>query len=62
MMAALTAISLEAWRRDPARPPLVHVRPPVERGATFQVDRMRRYAEDGHRATREALGQLPPRP
>jgi NTE family protein len=62
MMAALTAASLEAWRRDPARPPLVHVRPLVERGATFQVDRMRRYAEDGHRAAREALERFPPRP
>jgi hypothetical protein len=62
MMAELTAISVEAWRGDPGRPTLVHVRPLVERGATFQVDRMRRYAEDGHRAAREALGQLPPRP
>jgi NTE family protein len=62
MMAALTAASLEAWRCDPARPALVHVRPPVERGATFQVDRMRRYAEDGHRAVREALGPSPSRP
>ena len=62
VMAALTAASLEAWRCDPARPVLVHVRPPVERGATFQVDRMRRYAEDGHRAAREALGSFPARP
>jgi NTE family protein len=62
MMAALTAVSLEVWRRDTGRPALVHVRPPVERGATFQVDRMRRYAEDGHRAAREALAQFPTRP
>jgi len=62
MMAALTAASLEAWRCDPTRPALIHVRPPVERGATFQVDRMRRYAEDGHRAAREALAQFPLRP
>ncbi|HET8833505.1 MAG TPA: patatin-like phospholipase family protein [Gemmatimonadales bacterium] len=62
MMAALTAVSLEVWRRDPGRPALVYVRPLVERGATFQVDRMRRYAEDGHRAAREALAQFPPRP
>jgi len=62
MMAALTAVSLEAWRCDSGRPALVHVRPPVERGATFQVDRMRRYAEDGHRAAREALAQFPARP
>jgi hypothetical protein len=34
----------------------------VERGATFQVDRVRRYAEDGYRAAREALERFPPRP
>jgi NTE family protein len=62
IMAALTAQWLETWRCDPARPALVHVRPAVERDATFQVDRMRRYAEDGHRAAREALAQFPPRP
>jgi NTE family protein len=62
IMAALTARWLETWRCDPSRPPLVHVRPPVERAATFQVDRMRRYAEAGHRAAREALAPFPPRP
>ena len=62
IMAALTARWLETWRCDPERPALVYVRPPVDRNATFQVDRMRRYAEDGHRAAREALAQFPPRP
>ena len=46
---------LAAWRADPARPPLTYVRPRVERNATFQVDRMRRYAEDGYQAARAAL-------
>jgi NTE family protein len=55
VMAALTAALLQAWRSDPARPPLTYVRPRVERNATFQVDRIRRYAEDGYRAARDAL-------
>ena len=33
----------------------LYVRPRVERNATFQVERMREYAEDGYRATRDAL-------
>jgi len=57
VMAAHTAALLRAWRSDPGRPPLVYVRPWVERNATFQVDRMRRYAEDGYRATRDALSE-----
>jgi hypothetical protein len=40
---------------DAGRPPLVHVRPRVERSATFRVDRIRQYADDGYRATRDAL-------
>jgi NTE family protein len=62
MMAAHTSLLLEAWRRDLMRPPLVHVRPMVDRQATFQVDRMRRYADDGYRAARSALAGFPPRP
>ena len=37
------------------RPELVYVRPLVERNATFRVERVRKYAEDGYRAAREAL-------
>ena len=55
LMAALTAAQLAAWRADPDRPALAYVRPRVERNATFQVEHMRRYAEDGFRATREAI-------
>jgi hypothetical protein len=54
-MAANTAAQLAAWHAEPSRPPLVYVRPAVERNATFRVERMRRYAEDGYRAARDAL-------
>ena len=61
-MAAHTAEQLErAGVRKPARPPLIYVRPRVERYATFQVDRMRDYAEHGYRAARDALAASPAR-
>ena len=55
LMAANTESQLAVWRADPARPPLVYVRPRIERHATFNVDRVREYAGEGRRATREAL-------
>jgi NTE family protein len=55
LMASATAAQLALWRADPGRPPLVYVRPRVERSATFRVDRVRQYADDGYRAAREAL-------
>ena len=55
LMANATAAQLALWRADPGRPALVYVRPRVERSATFRVDRVRQYADDGYRATREAL-------
>jgi NTE family protein len=55
LMAANTESQLALWRSDPARPPLVYVQPLVERDATFRVDRVREYAGEGRRATREAL-------
>ncbi len=55
LMAAHTAAQLAVWRAEPSRPPLAYVRPRVERNATFQVDRVRRYAEDGYEATRAHL-------
>ena len=58
LMAAHTAAQLAAWRAEPGRPPLVYVRPRVERNATFQVERMRRYEEDGYQAARTALVAL----
>jgi hypothetical protein len=59
LMAANTAAQLAAWRATDGRPPLVYVRPRVERNATFQVDRMRQYAEDGYQATRAHLTGTP---
>ncbi len=58
LMAAHTAAQLALWRAEPGRPPLTYVRPRVERNATFQVERMRRYEEDGYQATRTALAPL----
>jgi NTE family protein len=55
LMANATAAQLALWRADRGRPPLLYVRPRVERDATFRVDLVRRYAEEGYRATREAL-------
>lgn len=59
LMAAHTAALVARWRAEPARPALVYVRPRVERNATFQVDRMTRYAEDGYQATRSHLTGTP---
>ncbi len=55
LMAVTTAAHLALWRATATRPELVYVRPRVERNATFRVDRVRQYAEDGYRAAREAL-------
>jgi NTE family protein len=55
LMAQATASQLTLWRSDPSRPPLVYVRPKVERAATFRVERVRQYASDGYAAAREAL-------
>jgi NTE family protein len=55
LMAANTENQIALWRADPSRPPLVYVRPSVERYSTFRVDRVREYANEGRRATREAL-------
>jgi NTE family protein len=55
LMAANTESQLALWRADSNRPPLVYVRPSVERHSTFRADRVREYANEGRRATREAL-------
>jgi NTE family protein len=55
LMAANTQSQLALWRADPGRPPLVYVRPRVERNTTFRIDRISEYANEGRRATREAL-------
>ena len=55
LMASNSEHQLAIWRADPNRPPLVYVRPRAERDSTFRVDRVREYANEGRRATREAL-------
>jgi NTE family protein len=55
LMASNTQNQLALWRVHSERPPLVYVRPRVERDATFRVDRVREYANEGRRATRVAL-------
>lgn len=57
LMAANTAAQLELWRREPARPPLLYVRPELERNATFRVERVEAYAEAGYRAALVALAE-----
>lgn len=54
-MAANTAAHLALWRSERARPPLLYVRPQVERNATFRVERVEAYANEGYRAARAAL-------
>ena len=58
LMAGQTAQALALWRANPARPPLVYVRPQVEKGATFRVDQVRRFVEVGYAAARVALAGL----
>lgn len=58
LMASSTRDQVALWRADPARPPLLYVRPPVERYATFRVERSRAYAEAGYAAGRESLASL----
>jgi hypothetical protein len=55
LMAANSQSQVALWRADTTRPPLIYVRPRVERDATFRVDRVREYANEGRRAAREAL-------
>ena len=55
LMASATAAQLARWRAEPGWPALLYVRPRVERSATFRVDRVHRYAEDGYRAARDVL-------
>lgn len=55
LMAHATAVALALWRATAGRPPLIYIRPRLERAATFRVDRVREYAEVGYQATRDAL-------
>jgi NTE family protein len=55
LMASNTAAALALWRAEPGRPSLVYVRPRVEPDATFRVERVDVYAEEGYRAMGAAL-------
>jgi predicted acylesterase/phospholipase RssA len=57
LMAAHTQEQIARWRAEAGRPPLTYVRPAIERYATFRVERMREYAEQGYRATRDAIAR-----
>jgi hypothetical protein len=58
-MAQVTAAQLALWLGDTSRPPLIYVRPRVERAATFRVERIHQYAADGEVAVRDALTGSP---
>jgi NTE family protein len=60
LMAAHTASQVALWRAEPDRQPLLYVRPRVDRNATFRVEHVRRYAEDGYQATRDMMQQWRP--
>lgn len=60
LLAEQTRQALAHWRAMPDRPPLTYIRPPVERGATFRVDQVKRYVDAGEHAARAALGLTPP--
>lgn len=59
LMAANTQAQVALWGcragADAGVTPLIYVRPHVERGATFQIERAQAYAEEGYRAAAEAL-------
>jgi predicted acylesterase/phospholipase RssA len=57
LMAAHTQEQLARWRAESGRPPLLYVRPSIERYATFRVDRMRAYADQGYRAALDAVAR-----
>lgn len=59
LMAANTELELALWRATPDRPPLLYVRPVVERGATFALHQAGRYAEAGYEAARAAMAAGP---
>jgi NTE family protein len=55
-MAEQRSRSVEAWRKDPRRAPLVLIEPAVDPYATFAFDRTAEFIEAGYRAAHRALG------
>jgi predicted acylesterase/phospholipase RssA len=62
LMSANTELERALWLATPGRPPLLYVRPVVERGATFALRDTVRYADAGYQAAREALAVGPEAP
>jgi len=58
LMADNTELELALWRATPGRPPMLYIRPTVERGATFALHHLERYEEAGYAAAKETLMQL----
>lgn len=58
LMATSTQQELELWKATPGRPPLIYVRPRVDKHVTFRVDLAGKYLDEGYRATREELAKL----
>ncbi|MEP7326122.1 MAG: patatin-like phospholipase family protein [Gemmatimonadota bacterium] len=58
LMANNTQQELALWRATPGRPPLIYVRPKVDKNVTFRVDLAGKYAEEGYRATKERLAEF----
>lgn len=57
LMAMNTELELANWRLTPGRPPLLYVRPTVEKGATFALQDMARYEAAGYEAAVAALAE-----
>lgn len=57
LMATVTRTQLALWRARSDLPPLVYVRPQVDRDATFAVERLAVYAEEGYRAAKAAIAE-----
>lgn len=55
LMASVTRSQLALWRARTDLPPLLYVRPAVERDATFAVERLAVYADEGYRAAKAAV-------
>ncbi len=61
LMAHATELELDLWRLSPDRPPLMYVRPVVERTSTFSTEDVDRYDKAGYDATRNVLTNGLPR-
>jgi NTE family protein len=55
LMASNTADEIALWKATVGRPPLLYVRPKVDRNVTFNVELAEKYALEGYRSTKEAL-------